>query len=363
MAEPRDEMMHAAPGTSRDELTFFAALTPLVRHWRLALAIPVSFGVVGAIVSLFVPATYVASTSFTPQAQPTQGLPASLGALAGLAGQLGLANASPGVSPEFFASVLESRELLHAILNSEFQSTDQHARRPLLELLRVKGRSENERVANGIRRLRALISSQVDGRTGIVTVTVRQRSARLAADVANHLTQLLNEFNLERRRSQAREQARFVASRLETAEVELEAAEQDVQRFLQTNRQFQGSPLLEFEYARLNRIVQTKQEVYTSLAKAYEDARIAEVRDTPVLTIIDRAVPPHRRAGPRRKLYVLVAAFFGAISALALILAIAPLENEDLRSRPDYRQFAEALAGARSQLRGFVGRRRASLEP
>jgi uncharacterized protein involved in exopolysaccharide biosynthesis len=68
--------------------------------------------------------------------------------------------------------------------------------------------------------------------------------------------------------------------------------------------------------------VQVKQEVYLTLAKAYEEARIAEVRDIPVLTVIDSAVAPVRRSFPRRKLNTLLGLLLGAIGGLALVLLL-----------------------------------------
>ena len=85
------------------------------------------------------------------------------------------------------------------------------------------------------------------------------------------------------------------------------------------------SPLLTFEYSRLSRQVQLRQEVYQTLTKAHEEARIAEVRDTPVLTVIDSALAPVRPSGPHRIMaeYCLVALIFGGALGVSLAYVAA----------------------------------------
>ncbi len=46
------------------------------------------------------------------------------------------------------------------------------------------------------------------------------------------------------------------------------------------------SPL--FEHDRLERPVSMRQELVTAMAQAYEQARVDEVRNTPVITVIDQ---------------------------------------------------------------------------
>lgn len=343
----------------RDDIPVLDLLTPLVRRWKFMLFLPTSAAVVTAVYSVVTPAVFTASVTFTPEATVGSAPPGSLAGLAGLAGQFGLSGLSGStVSPDFFASVLRSRELLTATLDSDFPSPGGDRPEPskLLDLLHIRATSEDARRAEGVRRLAELTATAVDRRTGIVTLTVRMRDPSLSAAVANRMVQLLNQFNLEQRRSQSREQKRFAGARLQAAEAELRTAESDLLLFLQNNRTYRGSPLLEYEYDRLQRRVQAKQEVFLSLTKAYEDARIAEVRDTPVLTIVDRAVPPVRRTWPRRKLMVIVAAFAGFATAAALAYAGHTRESIVRSAPPEYHAFREAVAEARRQLRHLLRR-------
>ena len=73
----------------------------------------------------------------------------------------------------------------------------------------------------------------------------------------------------------------------------------------------QQSPQLAFEESRLRRQVQLRQELYVTLRREYETARIEEVNDTPVITVIDAAVVPQRKSGPKRRLWAAVAFALG----------------------------------------------------
>jgi tyrosine-protein kinase Etk/Wzc len=331
------------------DISLFELMTPLVTRWKLVTATAIACALTAAVFLLLQRPTYTAITTFTPENSTSSGLMSSLVGLAGLAGQLGLASgSSSSVSPEFFVRLVDSDEVLRSTLLAEFPDPDSSAiRRQLLQLLDIKGRSREEQVQRGVSALRKVTAASTDKSTGIVTLRVKLHSADLAAAVGNHMVQLLNRFNLETRQSQSREQRRFSGERLAVAEGELRAAEQAQLAFLQRNRQYLDSPLLAFEYNRLSRQVQLRQEVYQTLTKAHEEARIAEVRDTPVLTVIDSAVAPVRPSGPRRVLGSMVALVFGGALGLLLAYVAAALTRARRSPTADYLEFRAALEEAR----------------
>jgi len=324
-------------------------MTPLVSRWRLIAATAIGCALATLLFLLLQRPTYTAVTTFTPENSSGSGFMSSLVGLAGLAGQLGLGSTSSGsVSPDFFVKLAHSDEVLRSTLLQEFSDPDSAAvKRPLLQLLEVKGSSAEERLQRGVRVLRKRTDATSDKTTGIVSLEVKLHSPQLAADVAKHMVQLLNRFNLESRQSQSREQRRFSGERLAVAEKELRSAEQAQLAFLQRNRQYLDSPLLAFEYNRLNREVMLRQEVYQTLTKAHEEARIAEVRDTPVLTVIDSAVAPVRPSGPRRILGTLVALVVGSALGVLLAYTAAAWSRTRRSPTPDYLEFRAAVEEAR----------------
>lgn len=332
--------------TSDQDISLYGLLTPLVRRWKLVVGTALVVGVVAAVILLLQRPMYTGRASFTPEAATGSGAGSGLGALVGVASELGLGVSTGSVSPEFFVKLASSTELLRSTLEAGFANPGGGAGRPLLEILKVPGRSPEERLQNGVILLRKQISASADKPTGIVTLDVEMGTPRLAADVANHLVKLLNQFNLERRQSQSREQRRFTGERMAEAERDLRTAERAELAFLQRNRDYSSSPLLTFEAGRLARDVQVKQELYLTLSKAHTEARIAEVRDTPVLTVVDSAMAPIRRSSPHRTVGVIIAGLVGAMLGMGLAY-LASARERPREPRADYLEFREALETAR----------------
>jgi uncharacterized protein involved in exopolysaccharide biosynthesis len=160
----------------------------------------------------------------------------------------------------------------------------------------------------------------------------------------------LNKFNVSRRRSQSGEERIFTERRLAEARQELADAEDELVRFLQRNRLFSESSVASVGARRLERRVQLKQEVLGTLSRSYEEARINEVRDTPVLTVIDRAEAPAWKSFPNRLLSVLVALLVGAILGVGLAYLLESRRRVRPETRPDYRDFLVAVGEAREGL-------------
>jgi hypothetical protein len=84
--------------------------------------------------------------------------------------------------------------------------------------------------------------------------------------------------------------------------------------------------------------------VALALAQSYEQARIDEVRDTPVITVVDRPEFSIRRARSRL-LDAIVWALVGGLFAFGLALGVEYLSRERGEGNDVYREFRE-LTGA-----------------
>ena len=101
------------------------------------------------------------------------------------------------------------------------------------------------------------------------------------------------------------------------ARTNLDEAEDSLRQFYERNRRIADSPRLQFEEGRLRRRIDLRQEIYLVLNRELEQARLDEVRDTPILNIIDPPVPPARHEKPQRRVIAVLAAFLGALTAAA----------------------------------------------
>ena len=282
------------PRAGAEDVTLIRGIDILLRRWQIVAGLPVLATAVTVLASFLVPPGYTATTTFVPEVRTQNRLPTGV---AGLAGQLGVSlGGDPSQSPRFYGEVLRSRELFERVLTSRFP--DPRARSGqadsvrLLEVLRVGGRDGADSLARGVEELTELVSVIPDNQTSIVRLSVTVSYAPLAAAVANRLVAYLNEFNTHKRQSQARERRRFTEERVAAADSELRRAEDAVKTFYERNRGWQQAPELVFEETRLRRQVTVSQEVFLTLKREYETARIEEVNDTPVITVIDPAVPP-----------------------------------------------------------------------
>jgi uncharacterized protein involved in exopolysaccharide biosynthesis len=255
----------------------------------------------------------------------------TLSGLQGLAAQVGLSlplsDAGPG--PAFYAALLQSREILGAAVDTRYQfpADSGLATATLVEVYRPWGKTAALRREAAIKKLREHMDVTTDRRTGVVQLTVTTPSAVLSAGVVQRLLDLLNEFNLQTRQSTAASERRFTEERFKQAGEDLHHAEDELAAFLKRNRDYRSSPDLTFEQERLARAVTMCQTLFTSLAQAYEQARIEEVRDTPVITIVEHPFVPVR-PDPRQ---LLLKAFGALVGGLLVGMVIALVR--DLRNR------------------------------
>jgi uncharacterized protein involved in exopolysaccharide biosynthesis len=306
-----------APGEA--DATLFHLLLPLARRWRTLFAVPVLF-MLAATTYRFAHGTwYTARTSFTPEAAGFS-LASNLGALASIAGRFGIgAMAGTGAtSPEFYSQIISSRSVLESVLETPFRTTTAAEPRALIDLADVSGDTGPERKEEALRWLAKHVRTDVDDVTGVVAVRVTMREPQLAADVANRIVTLVNDFNLQRRQSQSREERKFTGDRLHEAEVALRDAEAAHRRFLEANR-VATSPLLSFEEARLRREVDLRQEIYEALSRKFEEARISEVQDTPVITVVDPATAPVKKSSPGLALLAPLALLLGLAAGVVVV--------------------------------------------
>ena len=267
----------------------------LLRHRRLVLAIIGLCAIVTAGVLLLRDRTYTATAVFMPEARRPLG---GGGALSGLALQFGLSltGGESAQNAAFYADLVRSPAVLNQLVTTPFEfSTDTGTvKATLIELYRSRGRTDALRRDYAVRRVADAVSAVVMQRTGVVRLTVTTPWPALSREVGMRLLDLVNRFNLESRRSEATAERRFTEQRVADVRGDLREAENRMQEFLLRNRDYRNSPALTFEAERLTREISMQQAIFTTLVQAYEQAKIDEVRDTPVITIVEPPLVPVR---------------------------------------------------------------------
>lgn len=364
-----------------DEIPIVRLANVLLRHrWKLV-GLPLAIAALIVAWVLLSPPSYTTSSSLVPQSGADGG---QLAQLSGLASQFGV-NVPAGQaaqSPEFYADLLVSRRLLEEAAASQYTGpvSDSAARRmavddgeiggamsesdgeatasrrdsvtsTLVELYGIRAPSRSAAISRAANRLQENVSVSASTQTGVVELSVTTPWPAVSKQVADRLIELVNRFNNRVRRSQASAQAEFVKERLQEAREELRAAEDILENFLSRNVAWQQSPELRFEHDRLQRQVDLKQQVYTSLAQRYEQARIDEVRRTPVITTVTEPEVPVGPDPDRLPLKVALGLIVGGL--LGAFWAFGSEFVRDVReeNKDDYREFLSLKEDAAEDVR------------
>lgn len=310
--------------TSDEPRSFVAFIAMLLRHPRLLFLLPLVAAVLAGVILLLRGPQYVARAELKPQSAESR-----MAGLGGLAAQLGVNLSGIGGSsegPEYYAAVLRSNEILGAVVRSEYrfssralgQTDGDSLHGTLIAIWDIDGQSAEAREAAAIRQLRASIAARPNLAAGLIRFEVRAKWPELAVLVNRRFLQALDSFNVRSRQSQAAAQRRFIESRLAEMRGELTAAENALVAFESRNR-LSAAPELTLERQRIQRRVDLSQEVYLTLAQGYEQARIDEVRDTPVITVIETPETTVEQAGGLI-LFLLLGGFVGWLIGVGLIL-------------------------------------------
>ena len=318
---------------------------------RLTFGLPLILAILVGAITLLWPRSYTASASFVPQA-PSGG---SLARFAGLAAQLGVAipTQEAAQSPDFYSELIQSDAILRLVVDSPLVIARTGGSDTTLLRDLLGGRHSNPELNTeyAVERLRKRIDVSTTLKTGVVEVSCRTTDAGLSAAILSRVLSLVNAFNVDTRQSQAREQRKFLEARLTEARQELRVAEDAQESFLKRNREFRLSPELTFENNRLQRAVSLRQDLVTNLAQAYEQSRIDEVRDTPLITIIQAPVAPAR---PDRRLLVvktLLAFLGGGLLAVLWVSWSATLSGSAWRGQADRDTVRQLVADVAIDLR------------
>jgi len=326
------------------DVSLIAAATVVVRRWRTFVFIPPAIGLAAAVLTLAGGSEFAAESVFAPQG--SSGI--TSGSLSGLAARFGVPvpGAETSGSVDFYAQLLESRELMVEVVSSPYRvfigpaATDSMTG-DLTEVLGIRGDTREERVRRGLAVLKERVAVSVDIRSGLVALRTAAPWGNLAELINRRMLDLVGQFDLQKRRSQARAEREFVERRSEEAQRDLVLAERELEAFLERNRSYHESPRLTFEAAGLERRVEMRQQLYSMLAQAYEQAKVAEVRDTPVITIISRPEGSARRDS-RLVLNALLGLFLGVTLALTVSVIVEHLAARRAEAPEEYQAFRQA---------------------
>lgn len=310
----RGETFSSKPpiGAQPTEPFWLELLRVILANRRLVILLPVLLTTIVLAYKFLQPRQYTVEASFMTQGQ------ARGGSAQGLAGSLGfgaLLNNS-GSSIDFYAGLIESKEILRRVANRTYR-TSVSREVTLPEFFEISADRPVERTERVVEKLNSVVQVRTNRLSGLVEFSVTTKDPAISLEVANEILKTINEFNLYSRQTQARYERQFLEERFALASAELAGTENRLGDFLRQNRDV-SSTGLSMTRDRLQRQVAMRQAVVTSLANALEQARLDEVRNTPVITTVNTPVLP---AFPARRQLAQTAflTLFGGIGVAVLL--------------------------------------------
>ncbi|MGI8509539.1 MAG: GNVR domain-containing protein [Gemmatimonadaceae bacterium] len=292
----------AAPVDESDQISVAAVTRAIARNRVLICGVALAAGVAGGVRAAMRPTTFTASALFKPQAQQYQQQ-----AIAGLASQIGLSLpfGSTGMTPQAYADLAVSSEILRPVAESQFsyRAGPQVVSGTLAELYNPGPAPVAQKRDATVGLLAKQVATTVS-KTGAVVLKVKTPHPELSQELAARIIEEIDSLNVRTQQGHATPEREFVEQRVAIAEAELRQAEGRLAAFLESNRQF-NTPQLQLDRDRLNRDVTMRQQLYTSLVEAYQRARIDEVRNMPAITVLESPELPYA-PDPRRTVSTVV---------------------------------------------------------
>ena len=262
---------------------------------------------------LLVKSYYVSSVTILPEYGSKSSMLSQFSGLASLAG----VNVGSGAPTEIYQNLLQSESVIGPVIYDRYLTKEYPDSVNLIQYFEINTKDKNPEIQKRKRFLavdelltKALILTDLDRMTKILTIKVTMPEAQLSADVANRLVESLDLYIRTKRKSYAGEQRYYLEKRVGQIKDSLSICENKLRDFREQNKMITQSPNLILEQERLLRNIQIQQTVYIELTKQLELAKIDEIKDAPILNIKENAQNPILKAGPPRTFILIIIFFF-----------------------------------------------------
>lgn len=299
--------------------------------------------IAAVVISLLLSKTYVATTTVLPDLDFLSGLKGRLAGLQDLAGDLGLGGGA-GMSPsQLYPEIIFSETILKNVIHHRYQTQEFSQPVTLLEYFEYDTTEPNLSYEQCLKSLREnMVSVSVDRKTTIISVTVEMPEPGLAAEVANKITEELDRYQRKFRNSSAREQRLFLDTRINDVMSDLRRSEDALRSFRERNRSILQSPQLLLEQARLEREVTINNTIFLELKKQSEIVKLDEVKNTPVVSVLDPARAPAKKDRPRRMMIVATVLVLSLFYSIAVVVGGAYSRKFE-STNPGYQELLRTL--------------------
>lgn len=252
---------------------------------------------------------------------------------------------------EYYSNLLTSRPLLERVIRKKFAVGPEKKEADLISYYRAEGPDDETRLSEAIRLVQQNMKISSPRQVGygrppsIMSATFSSKDPRLAADIANEILAVLIKYIQDIKDTKAAQSRLFIENQLADTQKLLREAETAQASFLASNKKI-VTPDLEAERDRLKRNVTVQEEVFITLKKQLELAKIEEQEKRPSIEIINQAIPPRSRSWPAIRKSVTIAGFLSLFLFCGLAIALDLVRKIDL-SRAENTEFKKNVAAVR----------------
>ncbi len=284
----------------------------VVRRWRPLAIITVSAMAIMAVVMFLTPNKYVSTASLLPSGKTDQ--------MSALKEAVGIAN--PGAVDEnssvLFPLVLQSRTIADGVLSRTY-TIEHNGKSMTIVPTEYFERTDPDELRQSLADATAV---WMEKKTGDIHLEVETKYPELSQALAYAYLEELEDFNVNRRKSMAKENAKYLEGQIIRSRDSLRAAEDALSDFRQHNADWAGNTNSEIlaQLTGLQREVEIRSAAYVYLQQQLEMARLDVQKTVPVTRVLDAPSLPTLKSSPRRTLSVLLAGFAAFMVTLCILL-------------------------------------------
>jgi uncharacterized protein involved in exopolysaccharide biosynthesis len=352
----------AEQASASDHLTFTRWLAGVLLRWRTVVAVTLATLVIGLVATVVIPPVYRSNASFVANTSSSSKLQGATNASSGLGGIIselgGTMGGDPSESPNFYVELLSSRELLTRLIESKFPNPRTDAPNDsatLLTILHIRKSDPKRQLELAVKKMLDATQVGLDPKTNFVWFSVDAQWPELSAQIGNRMIELVSSFNRETRVSRAKSKRAFLQMRRDSAQTALRDAEERLRIFYEQNRGAIIAPGLRYEEQRIKRDGDLASDLYMNLDRQLEVARIDEINDAALITVIDSAVVPRKAQWPRYGVMLFTGTAFGLLLGVLIAGSAAVLADWRQRNPDSWHDFRSALATTRAELGSVIG--------
>lgn len=305
---------------------------------------PVIAGLVGLFYAFSVREEFVSHGKILPEIQGKSGGLAQFSGIAALAGvDLGSAAAggADAIRPDLYPDVITStpfylellkinvkdRENQDYTFENYYHKIIEEGKEPDKEFLKeVPVKEEGIVVVNMLNEnrledLRSRITSSIDKKTGIISISAKMPDPVVAAEVTKFAMGYLMSYVKEYRTEKLKRDVEYLRDQVSSSRGKYYSTQEKKASY---SDQFQMGTIREqsadVQRERIESEYRLTSSFYNELLKKLEEAKFKLHQETPVFQILEAPVVPNLKSEPRKALILLLALFLGGIFSLCFIL-------------------------------------------